>query len=951
MSDNSRRNLAVQRLLEETPAIIYALSEDTAGPKIDYLSKSVEAVTGYSRKEFLKDPTLWRRRIHSDDYDRVMSSLRTRRVAEEYRFQKADGTWIWIYEKQQILDCDAEHFSTIGIAWDITSRKEAEEQLRFSAAQLKGIVESQNDLIVRVDLNNRFTFVNDAYCMTFGKTREELIGQSFTPLVHEADIGPTLDALKAIYDRPHRVYIEQRAMTVHGWRWLAWEDSAILDTEGKVIEIQGVGRDITVLKEALRELEASEERYRGIVEDQTELICRFLPDGTLTFVNRAYCDYFGKTEPELIGNSFMPLIPEDDHAMIDNAQKLLTPANPVVEYEHRVVLPSGEIRWQSWTDRAVYDDNGVVIEYQAVGRDITGLKSAIERAELNERLCRTIVQDQTELICRFSTDGKISFANAAYAAYFGRTPDELIGTLFMPAGQQSDEDLLTISEREISLSRPILSFERKIQSQSGEIRWQEWTSRGFFDASGAVTEYQLVGKDVTERVIMQRQLQAAKETLEERVAARTQELHDANQRLIEEIKQRELTEGMLRDERNLLSATLLSIGEGVIATDPRGIVTGINWRATEILGKDGDECRGLPIEEVFAIIDEANGGACDNSIAFLTRDDGYKGAREHVLLNAAGRRLLLASKASPICAGSDEASLGYIISFRDLTEIRHREIRLALAQKLESVGRMAAGIAHEINSPMQYIGDNARYLQRVIEGVQANDIDSLLPRGMSSDPAHKNKKSLPRHEALQAVEDILEGVARITKLVQSMRTLSHPGSYQAETVNVNDIVASVLTISRSQLSGTASLTAECEGQIPLVSGSPSEISQVLINLILNAAHAVEDAARQKRYTRGKIEVSTASNADFVIVRVKDNGIGIETAVLERIFEPFFTTKDVGRGTGQGLSIAYDIVVGKHGGNIEIDSVPGSGTTVTVLLPRTPVNQTLGSSYTGGSLYR
>ena len=144
----------------------------------------------------------------------------------------------------------------------------------------------------------------------------------------------------------------------------------------KVAELERAQAERKRADEALRE---SEGRYRAIVEDQTELICRFLPDGTLTFVNEAYCRYFGKKRGELIGHSFMPLIPEEDQEFVADQFASLSPENPVVTYEHRVILPDGQIRWQQWADRAIFDQQGRFIEFQSVGRDITEQVQAEEQ--------------------------------------------------------------------------------------------------------------------------------------------------------------------------------------------------------------------------------------------------------------------------------------------------------------------------------------------------------------------------------------------------------------------------------------------------------------------------------------------------------------------------------------------------------------------------------------------
>ncbi len=152
--------------------------------------------------------------------------------------------------KSKLLMPDGKTMAILGLGLDITDRRRMEEELRQSEERYRGIVESQADLVVRVDNQGRFTFVNEAYCRTFGKTREELIGRTFMPLVHEDDLPATMKAMQALERPPHRTSLEQRAMSVDGWRWLAWEDFAIKDENGTIMEIQGVGRDITALKEA-----------------------------------------------------------------------------------------------------------------------------------------------------------------------------------------------------------------------------------------------------------------------------------------------------------------------------------------------------------------------------------------------------------------------------------------------------------------------------------------------------------------------------------------------------------------------------------------------------------------------------------------------------------------------------------------------------------------------------
>ena len=170
-------------------------------------------------------------------------------------------------------------------------------------------------------------------------------------------------------------------------------EEKFLRTDGGVIDVEVVAtgffdkgqpsilvvfRDITRRKGLMEALKESEERYRNVVETQTEFICRFRPDGTHIFVNEAYCRYFNKTRDEMIGNKFIPRIPEEEKAGVKEHFVSLTRENPVLAIDHRIIMPDGKMRWQRWNDRAIFDDKGILVEYQSVGRDITDVKEAEE---------------------------------------------------------------------------------------------------------------------------------------------------------------------------------------------------------------------------------------------------------------------------------------------------------------------------------------------------------------------------------------------------------------------------------------------------------------------------------------------------------------------------------------------------------------------------------------------
>jgi len=275
-----------------------------------------------------------------------------------------------------------------------------------------------------------------------------------------------------------------------------------------------------------------------------------------------------------------------------------------------------------------------------------------------------------------------------------------------------------------------------------------------------------------------------------------------------------------------------------------------------------------------------------------------------------------------------------------VSEMRERErmaIELRFAQKLEAVGQLAAGIAHEINTPIQYVGDSLTFLQQSAEDcrrlIEAYQASLCAP---SADALETLKRieaevDLPflQREVPKAFERTLAGIARVAEIVRAMKEFAHRDASEQSAADINHAIETTLTVARNEYKYLAEIET-CLGDLPEVVCNVGELNQVLLNLIVNAAHAIEAAG--KDVLQGRIRVSTAVSGPFIRITIEDNGCGIPEAHLERIFDPFFTTKEVGKGTGQGLAIARSIVVERHGGSIDVQSVVGVGTRFYVQLP-------------------
>jgi signal transduction histidine kinase len=277
---------------------------------------------------------------------------------------------------------------------------------------------------------------------------------------------------------------------------------------------------------------------------------------------------------------------------------------------------------------------------------------------------------------------------------------------------------------------------------------------------------------------------------------------------------------------------------------------------------------------------------------------------------------------------------------RELDSIQRLELELRQAEKLRAVGQLAAGVAHEINTPIQYVGDSVHFIGDAFGGFRKLALALRQAEADSADPeaalaslratAEQIELDYLLTEVPLALEQTTDGVRRVAAIVAAMKDFGRPDTRDKVLVDVNRCVESTLLVAQNELKRVADVEATL-GDCGLVPGFPGELSQVVLNLLINAAHAVAERYAGSRL-RGSIRVRTERHRDDVQLSVQDDGNGISPEIQGRIFEPFFTTKAVGTGTGQGLAIAHAIVVEKHGGSLRFESTPGQGSTFVISIP-------------------
>ncbi len=308
-----------------------------------------------------------------------------------------------------------------------------------------------------------------------------------------------------------------------------------------------------------------------------------------------------------------------------------------------------------------------------------------------------------------------------------------------------------------------------------------------------------------------------------------------------------------------------------------------------------------------------------------------------------GRDGLLRLHINPI-VDADGKYWGYVFLGRDITEQKKIESQLMLSQKMESIGQLAAGIAHEINTPMQYIGDNTRFLydsfSDILEFLKKYESMMFDEKSHEFTPSFNELKDIAqeldieylKEEIPKSIEQSLEGINRVSKLILAMKEFSHPGKQGKAFSDLNKAIEGTVIISKNEWKYVADLETQLDLNLPLIYCEIDQINQVVLNMIVNSSQAIKDLVDNGTISKGKIKIQTEYKAPFVRITLSDTGKGIPRSIIHKVFDHFFTTKEVGKGTGQGLTIAHDIIVNKHHGSIEVNSEEGKGATFIVTLP-------------------
>jgi PAS domain S-box-containing protein len=614
----------------------------------------------------------------------------------------------------------------------------------------------------------------------------------------------------------------------------------------------------------------------SLVNEMPSLICCFKGDGTLTFVNDTYCKYFNKAREELVGNNFFQFIPEEDRESVRNHYISLTSAKSTVTYEHKVIAPDGEIRWMRWTDRALFNDNGTLTEYQSIGYDITEHKRLEGCLKKNQALFNSVIESLPFDFFAIDKTGKYIVQNSVGRKRWGSV-----------IGQQPED---------VAPNEEVLAL------------WMDNNRRAF---SGETVRGNI------EHTISDKKSYYHNIIAPIRNNGRITGILGVNIDITEQKK----TEEALRESEEKYRGLVEDINEVVYATDTQAVVTYVSPNIESLSGYKQSDVVGKSFAEFVYYEDLA-----DRIPQFKKVLSGNSEASEYRMTTRTGEIRWVRTAARPILKRGKVVGLRGILV--DLTETKKAEeekkkleAKLQNAHKMEALGNLAGGVAHDLNN---VLGGIVGYPGLLLSDLPDNS---------------------PLQKPLRIIEKSGEKAAAI---VQDLLTLARRAVAINEIVNLNEVIREQMKAPEHVLlchyHPDVQFETRLDDNLMNISGSPIHLAKTLMNLLSNAAEAMSSGGTviittENRYVTRPIEgFDDIKEGHYAVLSVTDSGVGMSTEDKERIFEPFYTKKIMGRsGTGLGMAVVWGTVK-DHGGYIEIDSKEGYGSIFSLFFPATAVSE-------------
>jgi PAS domain S-box-containing protein len=894
----------------------------------------------------------------------------------ESRHRRKDGTIMDLDICSNYLEYDGGRVFTF--FRDITATKQVEKEVR----KFKTIADKAGHGVAIAGLEGNLVYVNDSFAQMHQYSVDELIGKNLSIFHNDeqmAHVNKLNDQLKQTGSYvAEEVWHKKRDNTVFPTLMSA---TLVTDEGGEPLFMAATAIDITKHKKAEELLRYSEERYRSVVEDSPVLLCSFLPDGEIVFANTAYCTYFGKSSMELIGSNFKHLIPEADRqAVIDNIMSL-TVDSPTMTHEHKVYSPDGQIRWQRWTNRALFDEHSRAVSFQAFGEDITDRKNMEEALQESELRYHTLFEILPVGVGLSTLDGRIIDANSTFQQMIGYSTEEMrrINVKDTYHNPQERDPYL----KQLQQDGFVHGYEVQLKRKDGTIILASLNSTTMKIHNETVIG--TVATDITEQKWMEKALAESEEKYRTLVEGAGDPIFTVDEKGVFLFANKVAAETVGLQQEGLVGKTLWDIFSKDTAdrqaANVREVIEtgqGINRISlTEVQNKS--RWYSTTIEPL------RNERGRATAVMVIARDvDDMKRAEEQIKMLSSA----VESSISGIAIGDAEGNLTYVnhallemwgydneneVLGRNAVEFWEDEIEGAkVLEKVQNngswIGELKAKrkngssfdvqvcgtlVKDENGRPISMMGsfiditeskrreeELTKYREQMARAEQLASLGTLSATvahqltqpltviRLSIDNALDELAALSYSgNVTRKLQESLTQLSNITSKIENFRNFARKSSGRTVAeVNLKVVAVRIIRLlSESARSANIILRIRNMDDLPCPWMNENDLEQLFFALIENAIQAADGKKNQQ------LVISGAAQDKHIELQFSDNCGGIEPENIDKIFEPFFSTKPRGQGTGLGLCIVKDIV-SRIGGHIRTESKPGEGTTFIINIP-------------------
>ena len=883
----------MQSLMESAvDFVVYRLAADDSipeGGKVVFVSPSIKEVMGVS------DPyrfETWFENIHPDDATRVRDNNRLARqtfsvfdeIMRVYHTAKKEWRWIRAMSTPIVSSLDSVVYYN-GLIVNITDIKQAEETAKSIETRFTEMAERIDEVFWVFDWKCQcFDYASPAYEQIWGRSVADLYEQydEWADSIHQDDRAYAKSSFEALLKTGGEESRQYRIVRPDGnIRWISDRAFAINDSEGEMIRIVGIAKDITAQKAAETSLKTSEANYRQLFEAEPDAIILVDGDtGQILDANKSAIQLYGYNRDEMIGLQALTLSAEPKNSTIHIQKMLDTIDSPEKRHQlarrmHRkkdgTVFPV-EIA-TGFFDR---DEKKMVC---GIFRDISERQRYEDALEENNRFIQQIIYQAADGIFVTDTDDRFIVWNRRMEEISGMSAASVIGEHYLELFPSLLEQGVWPLYQQAKMGEPVSSKDYRYQiSKEGGTGWAISNYAPMRNGDGKITG--VIG-------------------------------------ILHETTYRKEAEASVAAERERLAVTLQSIGDAVITTDINGNITLINPVAEELTGWTKADALGRDLLDVFRIINEVNRESCENPVELVIESGHVVGlANNTILLDKNGDEHIIADSGAPIFDAQKQI-IGVVLVFRDITESRRLEAEMLKMEKLESIGVLAGGIAHDFNNFLVGIVGNLSLIKLDIE---------------------------PCHKLYPTLESMEKAAKRAQNLTQQLLTFSKGGAPVKRVVELTSLLkeAALFALRGSNVKCNFDFSSDAfycnvdEGQLSQV------IHNLILNadqampmgglIHISAKEVLLDLYNQLSLREGK----------YIKLKIRDEGIGVKPEHAKKLFDPYFTTKQ--KGSGLGLTIAYSII-NKHNGLISVDSEVGVSTTFTIYLPLSKETQGLSGNKT------